>query len=78
MTKNDDIDKYGYSGCGIWFDRRSCFSFPGGRFGQNVLSFGVDMSPSAHIDNKKINISSWEGTNTRIGTYFNWGKNVFN
>ena len=31
----------------------SSFSFPGGGFGQNVLTFGVDMSSSAHIDNKK-------------------------
>ena len=42
-----------YSGYGIGFDRRSVFSFPGGGFGQNLLIFGVDMSSSAHIDNKK-------------------------
>ena len=53
LTKNADIDKYGYSGYGIGFDRRSSFSFPGGGFGQNILIFGVDMSSSAHIDNKK-------------------------
>ena len=53
MTRNADIEKYGYSGYGIGFDRRSSFSFPGGGFGQNVLIFGVDMSSSAHIDNKK-------------------------
>ena len=53
ISKNADIDKYGYSGYGIGFDRRGGFSFPGGGFGQNVLSFGVDMSISAHIDNKK-------------------------
>ena len=56
MTKNADIDKYGYSGYGIGFDRKSSFSFPGGGFGQNVLIFGVDMSSSAHIDNKKKDI----------------------
>ena len=27
LTKNADIDKYGYSGYGIAFDRRSSFSF---------------------------------------------------
>ena len=53
MTKNADIDKYGYSGYGTEFDRRSSFSFSGGRFGQNVLIFGADMSSSANIDNKK-------------------------
>ena len=53
LTKNADIDKYGYSGYGIGFDRRSSFSFPSGRFGQNILIFGADMSSSAHINNKK-------------------------
>ena len=52
-----DIEIYGYFNYGIGFDRRSSFSFLGGGFGQNVLIFGVDMSSSAHIDNKKKNIS---------------------
>ena len=78
LTKNADIDQYRYSGYRIGFDRRSSFSFPGGGFGQNVLIFGVDMSFSAHIDNKKRHISSRKRTNTRIGTYFNYRKNVFN
>ena len=30
LTKNVDIDKYGYSGYEIGFDRRRSFSFPGG------------------------------------------------
>ena len=71
LTKNAKIDKYGYSGYGIGFDRKSSFSFPGGGFGQNVLIFGVDMSSSAHIDNKKKDISSWKRTKTRIRTYIN-------
>ena len=52
LTKNADIDKYGYSGYGIGFDRRSSFSFLSGGFGQNILVFGVDMSSSAHIFEK--------------------------
>ena len=56
LTKNADIDKYGYSGYGIGFDKRSRFSFRNSGFGQNVLIFGVDMSFSAHIDNKKKGI----------------------
>ena len=56
MTKNGDIDKYGYSGYIIGFDRRSRFTFSGSGFGQNVLIFGADMSSSAHIDNKKKDI----------------------
>ena len=56
LTKNTDIDKYGYSGYGVGFDRRSSFSFRGGRFGQNIIIFGVDMSSFPHIDNKKKDI----------------------
>ena len=44
MNKNVDIDKYGYSGYGTGFDRKSSF---------NLLIFGVDMSFSAHTDNKR-------------------------
>ena len=47
LTKNADIDKYGYPGYKTGFGRRGSFSFPGGGYGQNVMSF------SAHIDNKK-------------------------
>ena len=56
LTKNADIDKYGYSSYGIGFERRLSFLFPGGSSGQNVLIFGADMSSSAHIDNKKKDI----------------------
>ena len=56
MTKNTDVDKYKYSSYGIGFDRRLIFSFPSSGFGQNVLIFGVEMSSSAHIDNKKKDI----------------------
>ena len=56
LTTNDGIDKYGYSGYWIGFDRKSSFSISGGGFGQNVLTFGADMNSSAHIDNKKKDI----------------------
>ena len=56
LTKNVHIDKYGYSGYGIGFEGRSNFSFPEGVLGQNVLIFGVHISFSAHIDNKKKDI----------------------
>ena len=56
LTENADIDKYQYSGYGIGFDGKSSFSFPSGAFGQNVIIFGVDMSSSAHFDNKKKDI----------------------
>ena len=63
--------KYGYSGYGIGFDRRGSFSFPGGGYGQKILIFGVDMSFSAHIDNRKRHNSIRNRSNTRIRTYFN-------
>ena len=71
MIKNAGIDKYGYSGYGIGFDRGSSFSFPRGGFGQNVLTFGANTNSSAHIDNKKRHINSRKEVNTRVRTYIN-------
>ena len=56
LTKNADIDKYKYSGYGIGFDRHGSFSFPGTGLGRNVIIFGVDMSSSTKIDNRKKDI----------------------
>ena len=56
LTKNTDIDKCKYSGYGIGFDTRPSFSFPSSGFARDVLIIGVDMSSSAHIDNKKKDI----------------------
>ena len=56
LTKNADIDKYGYSGYGIGFDRRLSYSFAGSGFGQNLLLFAADMCSSSHIGNKKKDI----------------------
>ena len=53
LTKNADIDKYGYSSYGIGFDRKESFSFSSAGYGQNAIIFGVDMSSFIHIDNKK-------------------------
>ena len=77
LIKTADVDKYEYSSYGIGLDRRWSFSFPGDGFGQNVLIFGVDMSFSAYIDNKKRHFNTWKRTNTRIRTYTNCRKNVF-
>ena len=52
LTKNADIDKYGYSGYGIGFDRNTSFSV-GNEIGKNVIIFGVDMSSSTKIGNRK-------------------------
>ena len=56
LTKNTDINKYKYSGYGIAFDRQGNFSFPGNGLGRNVIIFGVDMSSSTKIDNRKKDI----------------------
>ena len=56
FNENADIDKSGYSGYGIGFDRKSSFSFAGGGFSQNAIIFGVDMISSAHAHNKKKDI----------------------
>ena len=37
----------------IEFDRHGSFSFPGTGLGRNVTIFGVDMSSSTKIDNRK-------------------------
>ena len=56
ITKNADIDKNKYSEYGIGFDRNGIYLLPDGSFGRNVVIFGVDMSSSAHIDNKRKDI----------------------
>ena len=56
LVKNADIDPYKYSGYDILFDRCGTFSFPSGGFGYNVIIFGVEMSSSVHVDNKKNDI----------------------
>ena len=66
---NSGIDKYGNSGYGIGFDRRGSFSFPGGGFGQNVIIFGVDMSSSVHVDNKKQHFNYWKGPTQGLGAH---------
>ena len=42
----------------MWFgfDSRSLFSYPGFDRGKNVVIFGVDISSTVHIDNKKKDI----------------------
>ena len=52
LTENADIDKYGYYGYGIRLDRETSFSFCND-IDKNVIIFGVDMSSSTKIDNRK-------------------------
>ena len=52
ITKNADVDENKYSKYGIGFDRTGVYLLADSSFGRNVVIFGVDMSSSAHIDNK--------------------------
>ena len=56
LTKNADPDNYKYSSYGIGFDSCSRFSWTDGRWGKNVIIFGVDNSSSVHINGKNKNI----------------------
>ena len=56
LTKNADIDRFGYSRYGSGFDRHGNFWFLGTGLGQNVIIFGVEMSSSTKIDNRKKDI----------------------
>ena len=53
LTKNADVDRHKYFGCGIGFDGKRVFSHPTGSFVNNAIIFGVHMNSSVHIDNKK-------------------------
>ena len=52
LAKHVDVDMHKYSGYGIGFDRKGSYS-TGDEIGRNITIFGVDMSSSSHIDNKK-------------------------
>ena len=56
LTKNADTDKYKYSEYGIGFDRHGFCSHPSRGTGRNVIIFGVDISSSTKIDNRKKDI----------------------
>ena len=50
-----------YSWYGFGFDMKGTFSFPSGGFGKNIIIFGVDMSSSVYVDNKKKDILNLGG-----------------
>ena len=50
-----------YSWYGFGFDMKGTFSFPSGGFGENIIIFGVDMSSSVYVDNKKKDILNLGG-----------------
>ena len=58
LAENAEPDKYVYSGYGVGFDSGLLFSIPNFDWGKNVIIFGVDMSSSGDIDNKKRHLNS--------------------
>ena len=56
LLKNAAIDKCKFSGYDIGFDMKGTFSLLTVGFGKDVIIFGVDMSSSVHVDNKKKDI----------------------
>ena len=52
LTKNNDRDKYKYTGYGIGLDFRSEFLFTDGSIGKNITILGFGISSSVHVDNK--------------------------
>ena len=57
LTKNSDPHKYKYSSYGTKFDASGSFSqFDSSGFGKNVIIFVVNMTSSAHAENKKKDI----------------------
>ena len=54
-TLHINIDLYKYSGYVTGFDRKGYYSI-GNENGRNVIIFGVDITSSQHIDNKKKDI----------------------
>ena len=53
--KHVDVDQYKYSGHNIGFDKKGSYSI-GNEIGRNAIIFGVDMSSSTKIDNRKKDI----------------------
>ena len=73
LTKNADPDKHKYSFSNLRFDSRSEFSLPDRSMSKNAIIFGVDMSLSLHLDNKKKDIlilgkGSTQGLNDAVLT----------
>ena len=56
ITKHFDPDKMSHSGYGIEFDTRGKYSLPDGSIVKKIIIFGVDMSKSVNIDDKRKEI----------------------
>ena len=56
ITKNAIPDKYSCSGYGIEFNTRGYHSLSDDGIGKSVIIFGINLSSSVHIDNKRKDI----------------------
>ena len=79
LAKDSVPDKYVYSGYGIGFHSRSEFLLLDGSVGKNT-NFGVDMSSSVQIDDKKKRyFRSWYRSNPKIRWHYAiCGSSIFN
>ena len=60
LNTNADYGKNKYFHNNIGLDGSGSFSLSDGiGFGKNVIIFGVDMSSSVNVNNKKIYLGSW-------------------
>ena len=59
FAKNADLDKYVYRGCVVGFDLSLLFSILNFSWAKNGIIFGVGVSSSVHIDNKKKVTTAW-------------------
>ena len=76
LEKNDKI-KYGYSSCGIAFDKLSSWRF-GNNFARNVIIISVDNSSSSHTDNRKNDVLVLgEGTSNEINGSISASEQIF-
>ena len=54
LSKNSDLEKYKYSGCGFGIHARESFSLSeGSGFGKNVIIFVAHMISSGYFDSRK-------------------------
>ena len=70
FAKNAYLNKYVYSGYGIWFDLLSEISLPDGSMSENIIIVGVDINSSVHIDNQKNYLNSLYRSNKRVRRYY--------
>ena len=79
LAKDSVPDEHVYSGYGIGFHSRSEFSLLDGSVGKNT-NFGVDMSSSVQIDDKKKRyFRSWYRSNPKIRWHYAICRNsIFN